>query len=90
VTGLALRHPLATGRSLDVADVHHRYRVEDLAPGELVEVNCACGHQSLLTRDELIKRAIGVLTRIADLRYLLRCPSCQSSTQTEVRVTTVT
>ena len=50
-------------------------RIEDLAPGDLVRVECAaCGHDVLITRTALLQGLrLQPTDRVLDLEHRLRC-----------------
>jgi hypothetical protein len=50
-------------------------RVADLAPGELVLLECPCGHKAMLSALMLMKRRVKLDRKIADLKQM-RCKEC--------------
>jgi len=56
-------------------------RIEDLGPGDFVRVLCmACGHDELLTADQLRVRGLALppYTPLLDLEPKLRCRECDT------------
>lgn len=51
-------------------------RLEHLGPGDLVIVECACGHSELLTAGMLTTAGVKPYQTILDLQYRLRCREC--------------
>jgi hypothetical protein len=51
-------------------------RVSDLGPGDLVKVECACGHAELLTAAMLATAGVGPERRVLDLGARMRCREC--------------
>ena len=52
-------------------------RIEDLGPGEFVNINCAgCHHVALLTPEALLRLGLSPATKILDLKDRLRCRGC--------------
>ena len=52
-------------------------RVEDLRSGDLVKVECVCGHAELLTAATLATAGLKPYECIVDLQYKLRCRECE-------------
>jgi len=56
-------------------------RIEDLGPGDLVRFQCiACGHDELLTMDQLRVKGLRLplTTHILDLERRFRCRECDA------------
>jgi hypothetical protein len=51
-------------------------RLRDLGPGDLVQVECICGHNELLTAAMLATAGVKEFQNILDLQYKLRCREC--------------
>ena len=51
-------------------------RLEDLGPGDLVKVECLCGHSELLTVSMLASAGVKPYQTILDLPLKLRCREC--------------
>jgi hypothetical protein len=51
-------------------------RLSDLGPGDLVKVECICGHRELLTAAMLATAGVKPFQNILDLEYKLRCREC--------------
>ena len=51
-------------------------RLEDLRPGDLVKLECLCGHSELLTASMLTTAGVKPYQNILDLRLKLRCREC--------------
>jgi hypothetical protein len=52
-------------------------RIEDLAPGEFMKVDCAaCHHVALLTPDALLRAGLSPAAKVLDLKGRLRCRGC--------------
>jgi len=54
-------------------------RVSDLGPGDLVKVECACGHAELLTAAMLATAGVGPERKVLDLGARMRCRECDSA-----------
>jgi hypothetical protein len=62
-------------------------RIADLGAGDLVQIECACGHVTLLTAQMLATAGAAMDQKLVDLSARLRCrnamrvraPSCRSS-----------
>src|SRR5262249_24592560 len=64
-------------------------RIEDLGPGDFVRVQClACGHDELLTADQLRIRGIALPphTPVLDLEPKLRCRECDAKGKAMISV----
>jgi hypothetical protein len=46
------------------------------APGDLVHVECACGHAELLTAQMLATAGVGPERKVLDLGARMRCREC--------------
>jgi hypothetical protein len=53
-------------------------RVEDLGPGDLVEVECVCGHTELLTATMLRTAGVAEHQKIMGLQRHMRCRECDA------------
>jgi hypothetical protein len=51
-------------------------RIADLGPGDLLVVECVCGHAERLTARMLATGGAGAEDKIADLAPRLRCREC--------------
>ena len=51
-------------------------RLEDLRPGDLVQLECLCGHTELLTATMLATAGVKPYETILDLQPKLRCREC--------------
>jgi hypothetical protein len=51
-------------------------RLDDLGPGDLVEVECDCGHVQLLPGSYFVSGKVPGYTRIMGLEKRLRCREC--------------
>jgi hypothetical protein len=51
-------------------------RLEDLRPGDLVNVECVCGHAELLTASMLASAGVKPHQTILDLQLKPRCREC--------------
>jgi hypothetical protein len=54
-------------------------RVSDLGPGDLVKVECACGHAELLTAAMLATAGVAPDLKVADLSR--RCAAASATSQ---------
>lgn len=61
-------------------------RLEDLGPGDLVKVECVCGHSELLTAAMLATAGMKPHERITELERRLRCRECDARGQAMVSV----
>ncbi|MGC2463232.1 MAG: hypothetical protein WA446_20030 [Steroidobacteraceae bacterium] len=53
-------------------------RLEDLGPGDLVELECVCGHSELLTAAMLSSAVVKPSDKLVDLTPRLRCRECDT------------
>ncbi len=53
-------------------------RLEDLKPGDLVQLECACGHAMVLTPAMLATAGAKPSEKIVDLESRLRCRECDA------------
>jgi len=53
-------------------------RLEDLAPGDLVQLECVCGHSELLTAATLSTAGVKPSDKLAELTPRLRCRECDA------------
>jgi len=51
-------------------------RIEDLGPGDLVKIDCACSHTALLTAESLLRLGRGNREKVLDLKDRVRCRRC--------------
>ena len=51
-------------------------RLEDLGPGDLVQLECGCGHAELLTAAMLATAGVKPSDKLLDLAPRLRCREC--------------
>ena len=51
-------------------------KIEDLGPGDLVKIDCACSHTALLTAESLLQRGRGNREKVLDLKDRVRCRRC--------------
>jgi len=51
-------------------------RVSDLGPGDLVQVECVCGHIERLTAAMLTTAGVGPDEKVQDLANRMRCREC--------------
>ena len=51
-------------------------RLEDLGPGDLVKVECGCGHTELLTGQMLLTAGLPPHEHINGLERRMRCREC--------------
>jgi hypothetical protein len=63
-------------RGLDAFDQNGAERVSDLGPGDLVHVECPCGHTELLTAAMLATAGVAPDRKVADLSRRMRCREC--------------
>ena len=64
-------------------------RIEDLAPGDYMLVQCtACGHDELLTSDQLRVKGVQLppYTPVLDLERRLRCRECDAKGKVVISV----
>jgi hypothetical protein len=61
-------------------------RVEDLGPGDFVQVECACGHSELLTAAMLQTAGVASYRHVLDLKRHLRCRECDERGKVVVSV----
>jgi hypothetical protein len=61
-------------------------RFEDLGPGDLVAVECVCGHTELLTAAMLRTAGVTEHRKILDLQSHMRCRECDAKGQTAVSI----
>jgi hypothetical protein len=51
-------------------------RIKDLGPGDVVQIECACGHTEELTAAKLSAAGVKPVDKLADLGLRLRCRKC--------------
>jgi hypothetical protein len=61
-------------------------RLEDLRPGDLVKVECVCGHTELLTAQMLATAGVKPYQHIIDLQLKLRCRECDAKGKAVISV----
>ena len=61
-------------------------RLEDLGPGDLVQVECLCGHTELLTAQMLATAGVKPYQHVIDLQLKLRCRECDTKGKAVVSV----
>ena len=61
-------------------------RVSDLGTGDLVRVQCVCGHEELLTADQVRKAGTPAFGFIRDLKRRLRCRECDAKGRADVSI----
>ena len=61
-------------------------RLEDLGPGDLVKIECVCGHSELLTGQMLATAGVKPYESILDLQYKLRCRECDAKGKVVISV----
>ena len=61
-------------------------RVSDLGPGDLVAIECACGHTETLTASMLSTAGVAPYSKIQDLAPRLRCRQCDECGRAVVSV----
>lgn len=55
---------------------HYDARVSDLGPGDLVVVECGCGHTETLTASMLTTAGVAPYQKVQGLAPRLRCREC--------------
>ena len=63
-------------RTTGAAREHSTKGLEDPRPGDLVNVECVCGHSELLTASMLASAGVKPYQHILDLQLKLRCREC--------------
>ncbi len=63
-------------------------RVEDLQPHHRVAMKCgACGHEGIVSREELVKRGVKLYEKVIGLPLKMRCLKCrQKRSVVDIRV----
>lgn len=61
-------------------------RIEDLGPGDRVEIECRCGHALLVTSEMLMRAGAKPIDRVLDLPHRLRCRECDEKGKAVVLV----
>ncbi len=61
-------------------------RLSDLGPGDLVKVVCACGHEELLTADQIRAGHTPEFAVIVDLKWRLRCRECDERGRVDISI----
>ena len=51
-------------------------RIEDLGPGDLIKIDCACSHTGLLTAESPLRLGRGNREKVLDLKDRVRCRRC--------------
>ena len=62
-------------------------RLEDLRPGDLVELECACGHTVVLTPAMLKTAGVKSAEKVVDVKSRLRCRECEARGKAVVSIT---
>jgi hypothetical protein len=61
-------------------------RIADLGAGDLVQIECACGHVQLLTAQMLATVGVAAEQKLVDLSARLRCHECDERARAVVSV----
>jgi hypothetical protein len=61
-------------------------RIADLSAGDLVQIECACGHVTLLTAPMLATAGAAAEQKVMDLSARLRCRECDARGRAVVSV----
>jgi hypothetical protein len=61
-------------------------RIADLGAGDLVQIECSCGHVALLTAPMLATAGVAADQKLVDLSARLRCRECDARGRTVVSV----
>jgi hypothetical protein len=61
-------------------------RIADLDAGDLVQIECACGHVTLLTAPMLATAGVAAEEKLVDLSARLRCRECDARGRAVVSV----
>src|ERR1700674_5720443 len=61
-------------------------RIADLGAGDLVQIECACGHVTLLTAQMLATAGVATEQKLMDLSDRLRCRECDARGRAVVSV----
>lgn len=61
-------------------------RLEHLGPGDLVVVECVCGHEERLTAAMLMTAGVQPYQNVLELRYRLRCRECDARGKVTVTI----
>ena len=62
----------------------HRFRLEDLGLGDLVQLECACGRTAVLTPAMLRTAGVEPVEKVVDLESRFRCGECDARGKTAV------
>lgn len=60
--------------------------VGDLGPGDLVKVECLCGHVEMLTGAMLLTAGVSEHEQIRGLSHRLRCRECDTKGKAELSI----
>jgi hypothetical protein len=66
--------------------MHESNRLEDLGPGDLVKVECGCGHVQMLPGSYFMSGKVPVYTRIIGLEKRMRCRECDEKGRVDVSI----
>ena len=61
-------------------------RIADLGAGDLVQIECTCGHVTLLTAPMLATAGVAADEKLVDLSVRLRCRECDARGRAVVSV----
>lgn len=61
-------------------------RLEDLGSGDLVQVECVCGHVELLTAAMLRTAGVTEHRKLLDLQQHLRCRECDERGRVDISI----
>jgi hypothetical protein len=61
-------------------------RIADLGAGDLVQIECACGHVTLLTAQMHVTAGAAADQKLVDLSARLRCRECDERARAVVSV----
>lgn len=61
-------------------------RIADLGTGDLVQIECVCGHVTLLTAQMLATAGVAADQKLVDLPARLRCRECDERARAVVSV----
>lgn len=65
---------------------HYAARIADLGAGDLVQIECACGHVTVLTAPMLATAGVAADEKLIDLPGRLRCRECNARGRAVVSV----
>jgi hypothetical protein len=64
----------------------YQARIEDLGPGDFVQLECACGHVMVLTPKMLATAGVRPAEKVVDLESRLRCRECDTRGKAAVAI----